>query len=351
MSSSNINSSNNIEHSPKDFEFLYNDLKQKYSQYLQESEEMYQEYEETISLLTLSINEMKSKNSLNEQEINEISIENEKVRKSNKEKIKEISDINKKNEILLVENEKIKEEKKLLEKKIVKLENVNENYISKMRQDEALIDELNLKIEAILEENIILNSEFEIYKQETEEEFKKKNEVIAELKNELLHYNIIKNKIIYNNSVNKSDSFSFSCKKKQKRKIKPDVKISSFSAIDKEENKNNKNFVYCNNEINFNLCDINSNKNENRIKKFEQLIICQEKIINLSNISIKDSINLNINKIEKIKDSEARVAKMKFSAKKSKVFGKFQNWMKNKENQKKVLNDNKQQVVIELCCL
>jgi hypothetical protein len=82
---------------------------------------------------------------------------------------------------------KVKEEKKLKEAKIVFLENDNDNYQKKIRQFEALIDDLNTQLESTLEENITLQTEFEIYKQTTNEELMRKDEELQDCKSDIIN--------------------------------------------------------------------------------------------------------------------------------------------------------------------
>ena len=154
-------SSNKLENS-QDFQKLYNSLKDEYNQALSDNEEICKEYESTIELL--------------QETLTKSNAEKEKLQVKNKEKLLDIQDLTKLNDKLKEDIKKIKDEKKLKETKIVFLENDNEHYQSKIRQYEAIIDDLNSQLESTLEENITLQTEFEIYKQTTNEELMRKDE-------------------------------------------------------------------------------------------------------------------------------------------------------------------------------
>ena len=80
---------------------------------------------------------------------------------------------------------KVLEEKNLDKSKIIALENDNDHFQNKLRQNEALIDDLNNQLESALEENITLQTEFELYKQQNEEALIRKEEEIKDYKNDI----------------------------------------------------------------------------------------------------------------------------------------------------------------------
>ena len=166
MSSSHSDKGNN-------FEILYNNLKSEYDQALQDNDEICKEYESTIELL--------------KDTLNKANIEKEKLQNKNKEKLLDIQNLTKSNDKLKEDIKKIKEEKKLKESKIVFLENDNEHYQSKIRQYEAIVDDLNSQLESTLEENITLQTEFEIYKQMTSEELMRKDEELQDCKSDIIN--------------------------------------------------------------------------------------------------------------------------------------------------------------------
>ena len=125
----------------QNFEELYNSLKSEYDQALIENDEICKEYESTIELL--------------KDTLKKTNIEKEKLQIKNKEKLDDIQDLTKLNDKLNEDIKKAKEEKKLKESKIVFLENDNEHYQSKIRQFEAIVDDLNAQLESTLEESYI----------------------------------------------------------------------------------------------------------------------------------------------------------------------------------------------------
>ena len=157
----------------QDFELLYNSLKNEYDQVLLDNDEICKEYESTIELL--------------KETLNKANIEKEKLQFKNKEKLLDIQDLTKLNDKLKEDIKKIKEEKQLKETKIIFLENDNENYQNKIRQFEAIVDDLNSQLESTLEENITLQTEFEIYKQTTSEELLRKDEELQDCKSDIIN--------------------------------------------------------------------------------------------------------------------------------------------------------------------
>ena len=157
----------------QNFENLYNSLKAEYDQAILDNDEICKEYESTIELL---------KNTLDK-----ATAEKEKLQNKNKEKLVDIQDLTKLNDKLKEDIKRIREEKKIKESKIVFLENDNEHYQNKIRQFEAIIDDLNTQLESTLEENITLQTEFEIYKQTTSEEIMRKEEELQDCKSDLIN--------------------------------------------------------------------------------------------------------------------------------------------------------------------
>ncbi len=87
--------------------------------------------------------------------------------------------------------EKFMEEKSKLEKRIVTLENDNDDYINKIRELDSWSDELRRKLDATLEENIMQNNEFETLKSEMEEIIQRLKEELQDAKNEINSKNTI----------------------------------------------------------------------------------------------------------------------------------------------------------------
>lgn len=175
----------------ENYEILYKDLKKKYEQIIKGNDDVFKEYDLTIDILTDSVQKLQNENLILENKYNKIQkdlTQNENERENliskNKEKIKEIQSLNKINEKLNEDVKYLGGEKELTNKKIVSLENSNEKYKDKIRQNEAIIDDLNNQLESILEKHIILKTEYELYKDKISHELIKKQEEINNIKNE-----------------------------------------------------------------------------------------------------------------------------------------------------------------------
>ena len=177
-----------------DYEKMYNSLKQEYDQCLLDNDEICKEYESTIKMLTDSIENFKSEKANLEEQISKLEKEQknyDKERESlishNKEKLEDIQNLNKQIEKLKSENKKIKEEKNLIKDKIIALEINNDHCQNKIRQDDELIKDLNSQLESALEENITLQTEFELYKQKSEETIIRKDQEIKDFQNDIVN--------------------------------------------------------------------------------------------------------------------------------------------------------------------
>ena len=178
----------------QDYEKLYTELKTEYGQMKTDNDEICKEYELTIQMLTNSVaNYQKEKDNFQslisqlEKEIKKYEKEKETLSNRNKDKIIDIQNLNKANEKLKKEIKEVLDEKNLTKTKIVSLENANDHYQGKMRENEALIEDLTNQLESALEENITLQTEFEIYKQQNEEALIRKEQEIKDFKNDLMN--------------------------------------------------------------------------------------------------------------------------------------------------------------------
>ena len=177
-----------------DYEKLYNDLKKEHEQSVLDNDEICKEYESTIKMLTDSIESFKTektnlenKLSLLEKEQKKFEKEKESLLSKNKDKISDIQNLNKQIDKLKTELKKIKEDKNIVKDKIIALETDNDHYQNKLRQDEALIEDLNSQLESALEENITLQTEFELYKQHNEEALIRKDQEIKDFQNDIVN--------------------------------------------------------------------------------------------------------------------------------------------------------------------
>ena len=178
----------------KNYEKLYNDLKVECDQIKADNDEICNEYEATIQMLSESIENFKKEKEILQAKINNLDKEIKKYEKErenlinkNKEKILDIQNLNKINEKLKEEMKKISEENHLTKTKIISLENANDHYQNKLRQNDALIEDLTSQLESALEENITLQTEFELYKQQNEEILIRKDQEIKDIQNDLLN--------------------------------------------------------------------------------------------------------------------------------------------------------------------
>ena len=225
----------------QNFEMLYNSLKSEYDQALLDNDEICKEYESTIELLKTTLNKTTA--------------EKEKLQVKNREKLEDIQDLTKLNDKLKEDIKKIKEEKKLKEAKIVFLENNNEHFENKIRQFEAIIDDLNSQLESTLEENITLQTEFELYKQATSEQLMRKDEELQDYKSDVVN----KEKIIQQLNTT-------TIMKKLEKKIKMTTKTLRRYQRKYSDTLLNKDLVdkdINNNKSKFNTSIINNSTNDN----------------------------------------------------------------------------------------
>ena len=178
----------------QNYEKLYNDLKIENDQIKKDNDDICKEYELTIQMLTDSVNKIqKEKESLEskiaqlENDQKKYEKEKESLQEKNKDKMIDIQNLTKNVEKLKQDLKLVSGDKKLDTTKIVTLEKDNDHYQNKIRQNEAVIEDINNQLESALEENITLQTEFELYKQNTEMSMIRKDEEIKDLKNDLLN--------------------------------------------------------------------------------------------------------------------------------------------------------------------
>ena len=178
----------------QNFEELYNKLKQEFELSKKDNDDICKEYEATIEMLSESVESFKKEKASLEQKISKyeqdfksIKKEKESLINKNKDKISDIQNLNKQNDRLSNEVKNLKEEKALFDTKIVSLENDNEHFQNKIREYEALVEDLENQLESALEENITLQTEFETYKQTTGDQLLRKDDEIRDIKNDLLN--------------------------------------------------------------------------------------------------------------------------------------------------------------------
>ncbi len=302
----------------KNFEQLYYSLKDEYEQMQTDNIEICKEYESTIQMLTDSVNDLQNQRKVMNKKLSQIEKEKESLQNRNRDKIIDIQDLNQKNEKLNQEIKKIKEDKKLRDSKIVVLENDTEHFQKLIRQNEAVIDELNFKLEEALEENITLQTEFEIYKQIIGEQLLRKDEEIKEIKNDMFSKNLMIKKLKDNalenirspakdrllqlkykagNPTNKKD--------KTKSEINHSATYSrdnNFTISDINKSKLFKNFILNSILNKYIPCSFHTNtKSKNEVKK-ESIIPLLSLLPQISNIKLSP----NKHKIKSLKSNSMK---------------------------------------------
>ena len=241
----------------QNFEELYTKLKEEFELSKKDNDEICKEYESTIEMLTESVESFKKEKISLEQKLSKYEIDFKNIKKEkdslsskNKDKISDIQNLTKQNDRLTNEVKRLKEEKALFDSKIVSLENDNEHCQNKIREYEALAEDLEKQLESALEENITLQTEFETYKQTTGEQLIRKEDEIRDIKNDLLN----KDKFIkrfkarekFGNIMERIHKDIVDNKAKEKRRF------TVFQGLTKEENdlmklqKNNKGNLFYN---------------------------------------------------------------------------------------------------------
>ena len=179
----------------KNFEFLYFNLKEEYAQMQKDNDEICKEYESTIQMLTDSIKELQNQRTSLTKKLSQVEKEKEKLQDKNREKIIDIQDLNEKNQKLLKEILSIKDKNKEKEHQIVILENDTEHYLKLIRQNDAIIEELNYKLEEALEDNVTIQTEFGLYKQMMGEKLLRKSDELKEIKSDMFSKNLMIKKL------------------------------------------------------------------------------------------------------------------------------------------------------------
>ena len=262
----------------QNFEELYTKLKEEFELSKKDNDEICKEYESTIEMLTESVESFKKEKISLEQKLSKYEIDFKNIKKEkeslsskNKDKISDIQNLTKQNDRLTNEVKRLKEEKALFDSKIVSLENDNEHCQNKIREYEALAEDLEKQLESALEENITLQTEFETYKQTTGEQLIRKEDEIRDIKNDLLN----KDKFIkrfkarekFGNIMERIHKDIVDNKTKEKRRF------TVFQGLTKEENdlmklqKNNKGNLFYNSSSE-NIKNNNSSNN-NKINSLQ----------------------------------------------------------------------------------
>jgi hypothetical protein len=163
----------------------YKKLKDDYDEYKKVAKEYEDELEETNKDYENRNAELLSANQKLINEISKIKEDYLQFKEKNIEKSKEIEYLETQIDKLKTCIENMKGERAINDRKIIILENENNDYLNKARELECWSEELKQKLDAALEENIILHNENEIYKAESEEAYQRLQEEFEEAKNEI----------------------------------------------------------------------------------------------------------------------------------------------------------------------
>lgn len=231
-----------------DYEKLYNDLKEEYEQNKLDTDEIMKEYESTIKMLTDSAEKFKyEKEQLEIQladstkKMKQLQTDLESYKNKNIDKMKDIEILTTKNEKLNQEIQKIHQNKSIIDSKIVTLENDNDHYLGKIRENEARIEDLNMKLESALEENISLQTDFETYKQMSEEQMIRKEQELKDAKNEIMNKDKIINRLNRRDSATMKQTAQKIITENKQRKMSVPVNIN-FNQINSNSPANAPNF-------------------------------------------------------------------------------------------------------------
>ena len=233
-----------------DYEKLYNDLKEEYEQNKLDTDEIMKEYESTIKMLTDSAEKFKyEKEQLEIQladstkKMKQLQTDLENYKNKNIDKMKDIEILTTKNEKLNQEIQKINQNKSIIDSKIVTLENDNDHYLGKIRENEARIEDLNMKLESALEENISLQTDFETYKQMSEEQMIRKEQELKDAKNEIMNKDKIINRLNRRDSAIMKQTAQKIITENQQRKMSVPININTaFNQLNNNSPANASNF-------------------------------------------------------------------------------------------------------------
>ena len=271
----------------QNFEELYKKLKEEFEQSKKDNDEICKEYEATIEMLSDSVESFKKekasleqKLSKNDQDMKTIKKEKESLLNKNKDKITDIQNLNKQNDRLSDEVKRLKEEKNLNDTKIVSLENDNEHFQNKIREYEALTEDLENQLESALEENITLQTEFETYKQTTGEKLIRKDDEIRDIKNDLIN----KDKFIQRLQARATNGLLVKNIQKNfmENKTKEKRRLTLFPGMQGEENELIK-FQKNTKEVNFNF-------DENMERTRSHTITTNNKLSSLKDNKTRNSV-------------------------------------------------------------
>ena len=217
----NINDVSRLKYENKGLKEALNKLTIEYNDYRNECDEIFKEYEETIQLLSDSLNNIKIENSKYNKEKEEIKKDNERINKEleksrgkNKEKIRELEILTNKYEQLQSQFKSINKKETSLKSKLVTLETDNDHYINKIHQYEEEVTDLKESLENYIENLITVQTDFDDYKNKKEEEIERLKKQLQEEKSNV-RVLMLKNK--NDNNVNKTNEYNETLKKEDRK--------------------------------------------------------------------------------------------------------------------------------------
>lgn len=164
----------------------YNGLLSEYNKLKSEFDEQNTIYEEYITSLENSKKEFEQKLAAANKEAETYKKESNKLREAMQDRNKDIDYLENELQKSKEKMESYKEKINKLESKNVELELENTNVADKIREMECWGEDLKQKLEAALEENIILHTEMDSFKQECDEKIQRIQEELEDNKNEVL---------------------------------------------------------------------------------------------------------------------------------------------------------------------
>ena len=250
--------------------------------------------EQKINFYEEQINILKNKDNENQKIINDLKIQNEKMKLN----FGEIDNVNKKNSEIDFQNQ-LKEEIEIIKKNLEEINNQNKNIIdnesnTKIYNDKNLYDEIkNLK-----EKNEYLNSENELIKKENKNLLNQNNTSKTKIESYINQINdlneIIKSKDVLINAL------------KEKEKEKENTQLIKSNELKKNNIFSN---LIIDNKISENFITLNTNIKKNEMKLDQENKELNEKINEL-NLKLEDLMNKNKNIIEEMKYKQNEIEKL-----------------------------------------
>ena len=234
--------------------------------------------------------------------------------KKNKDKIIDIQCLNEQNDKLNKIIKKLKDEKSIFDNKIVTLENDIDHYQNKIREYEDFINELKAQLEDALEDNITLQTEFETYKLNTDNQLIRKEEELRDIRND---------------SNNKDKIIQRLTKKPERLNIQKEQKILINDKRNmKDKSKRRYTVLEKNNDFKFRR---SFQKHLTHIKEYE-------KDYNYNNKNIEETKDINKKNMNKDLNKDLNVIMEETSY--NKTFYSFKTFQKKVENEKENNNNN-----------